>query len=266
MKTSSIGIAAALLALASCSQEPSAPHSGDATQALPDRAEADQSGGAEGGACADGGPRLGFTGLCQDAAARLLLAKASAAPGAPDGCAWRVGETELAGGDALLYRALQCGGKTAELRFAPTVQRGDLELVSSAMDGKLAEPRLIGFLSTIDGDGHGDGDGAGAVSDLARAAMTDKAGAATCAARPAKVEGWPTDALVVDTNPAGSVSRDGDPVSVCGDLGYFDEATKFWRVSQHTAWFFDFGQDLVEIDPGTVTLVSQADGGAWQPQ
>lgn len=210
---------------------------------------------APGDKCADGGETLALTGFCKTRAVNYLQMDSSASPSAPDGCEWQVAETELPGGDVLLYRALKCGKKQTRIEFSGGAHRGELQLVESAMEGKLSEPRPIVYFYVADGDA------AKAVTARARESIQAKAEAAKCNARPAKVDGWPKDAMVVDN---GERSADGDPVAVCGDLGYFDEANRFWRVVQGYAWFFDFGQDLVEIDPGSITLMSQGENGEYR--
>lgn len=210
------------------------------------------------GSCPDDGPRLALTGLCQGRAVAYLQGDRAVSPQAPDGCAWQVAETELAGGDVLLYRGLQCGKKATRIEYGGGAERAELQLVESAMDGKLPEPRPVAWFYVADGDP------AAAVTQRARSLIEDPKEAARCNARPARVPEWPSDAMVVDTDPKGSTSADGSPVAVCGDGGYFDEATRYWRVSQGYAWLFDFGQDLVEIDPASLTIVARSDeDGQW---
>lgn len=245
----------AVAALAGCGQTADQKATGEPAAATAS-SSAMPSGSATLSACADQSDRLPLTGLCRSGSGNYLLADASAKPSAPEGCEWQVGETELAGGDVLLYRALKCGDKAAKVEFSGGAERAELQLTSSALQGDLPEPLTLGYFYVVEGDP------AKAVTDRARSAIADSAEAAGCAARPAKVDTWPSDAMVVDTTPPAS-TPDGSPVAVCGDLGYFDEGNRFWRVSQGYAWFFDFGQDLIEIDPGTITLVVQ-EGGQWR--
>lgn len=209
--------------------------------------------------CPDDGSRLELTGLCSGRAVAYLNAVDGFSAEAPDGCAWQVAETELAGGDVLLYRGLKCGANETKLEFSADATRGALNLVSSAMQGKLSEPIPVISMFVAEGDP------AAAVTLRAREMNPDRAEAAKCAARPARVDYWPRDAMVVDTDPKGSTTPDGSPVAVCGDGGYFDEGTRFWRVVQGYAFLFDFGQDMVEVDPGSLTLMAQGEDGQYHP-
>lgn len=258
MRFMGIFICALLAATAGCGKAPVADN--DSANASHDRSDSDLStaNGAKAEGCPDDGARLALTGLCQGRAAAYLNGSEGPSPQAPDGCAWQVTETEMAGGDVLLYRALKCGSKAAKLEFAGGAERAEMQLVESAMEGKLEQPRPVAFLYVAEGDP------AGAVTRRARSLIADSKEAAKCTARPARVDHWPKDAMVVDTDPRGSTSADGAPVAVCGDGGYFDEATRYWRVSQGYAWLFDFGQDLVEIDPASLTLMARSDeDGQW---
>lgn len=207
--------------------------------------------------CADDGERLKLTGLCKGRAVNYMNMDASASPEAADGCEWQVMEAALPADEVLLYRGLVCGTKTAELEVAAGAERAELKLVKSAMSDEMPEPFTIGYMYTAEGDP------AQAITQRARSVIEDLAEAAKCNARPAGIEGWPKDAMVVDTDPKGSTSADGDPVAVCGDLGYFDEGFRFWRAAQGYAWFFDFGQDYAEIDPGSLTIVAKDAEGTW---
>lgn len=207
--------------------------------------------------CADDGERLALTGLCKGRALNYLNMDASASPEAPDGCEWQVMEAALPAEEVLLYRGLVCGDKAVSIEVAAGAERAEIKITKAAMMGEIAEPLLIGYMYTAEGDP------AKAVTQRARSVIQNPAEAAKCNARPAGNEGWPKDAMVVDTDPNGSNTADGSPVAVCGDLGYFDEGYRFWRVTQGYALFFDFGQDFAEIDPGSLTIVAKGPDGGW---
>ncbi len=209
------------------------------------------------GSCADDGDKLKLTGLCKGRAVNIINMEASASPEAPDGCEWQVMETQMPAGEVLLYRGLVCGDKSAKLALAGGANRAELQMTDSAMQGKLEAPWTIAYLYTAEGDP------AKAITMRAREVIEDPVEAAKCNARPAGIEGWPSDAMVVDTDPKGSNTEDGSPVAVCGDLGYFDEGYRFWRAAQGYAMFFDFGQDLAEIDPASLTIVAKRPDGEW---
>jgi hypothetical protein len=207
--------------------------------------------------CADDGEKLALTGLCKGRAVNYMNMEASASPQAPDGCEWQVMEAALPADEVLLYRGLVCGKKAAQIEIAGGAERAEVKLVRSAMSDAMPEPFAIGYLYTAEGEP------AKAITQRARSVIEDPAEAAKCNARPANIEGWPKDAFVVDTDPKGSNTADGSPVAVCGDLGYFDEGFRFWRAAQGYAWFFDFGQDLAEIDPASLTIVAKDADGQW---
>ncbi|WP_446653584.1 hypothetical protein [Blastomonas sp.] len=203
--------------------------------------------------CADDGDRLPLTGLCAGRAANYLAMDASASPPAPDGCSWQVMETPMPDG-VLLYRGLKCEAGETKLEFAGGAGRGELRLVSSAYLGKIDEPPAYVLVYPVDGDARQ------GVTARARQAIADPAEAARCSARPARGQGWPRDALVVDG--AGAAMQTG-PRSACGDLGVNDELAAFWRVSQGHGWYFQMGQADMEIDPGSFTLMTKQPDGSW---
>lgn len=207
--------------------------------------------------CADDGEKLKLTGLCKGRAVNSMNMDASASPQAPDGCEWQVMEAALPADEVLLYRGLVCGKKAAEIEIAGGAERAEVKLIKSAMSDEMPEPFTLGYLYTAEGEP------AQAITQRARSVIENPKEAAKCNARPANIEGWPKDAFVVDTDPNGSNTEDGSPVAVCGDLGYFDEGFRFWRAAQGYAWFFDFGQDYAEIDPGSLTIVAKDAEGNW---
>lgn len=203
--------------------------------------------------CADDGDRLPLTGLCTGRAVNYLAMDASASPPAPDGCSWQVMETQMPDG-VLLYRGLKCEAGETKLEFAGGAGRGELRLVSSAYLGKIDEPPAYVLVYPVEGDARQ------GVTVRARQAIADPAEAARCSARPARGQGWPRDALVVDG--AGGATQTG-PRSACGDLGANDELAAFWRVSQGHGWYFQMGQADMEIDPGSFTLMTKQPDGSW---
>lgn len=207
--------------------------------------------------CADDGERLKLTGLCKGRAVNYLSMETSPSIEAPEGCEWQVLEAALPADEVLLYRGLVCGDKAVQLDVAVGAERAELKIARTAFLETSGEPWTVGYMYTAEGDP------AKAVTQRALSVIENPAEAANCNARPAKVEGWPSDAMVVDTDPKGSSTPDGSPVVVCGELGYSDEANKYWRVSQGYAWFFDFGQDMVEIDPGSFTIMAKDADGNW---
>jgi hypothetical protein len=223
----------------------------------PDAAAAASS--AQDRSCPDDGGRLPLTGLCEGRAVNYLNMDASVAEEAPDGCEWKVMETQMVE-DVLLYRGLKCDAGETRLEYAGGAHRADLELVSSAFLGKIDEPPAYVQVYTIEGDARE------AIAQRAREAMQDKAEAAGCKARLAGFEGWPSDALVVDVSAEEAAKAPQDePRTACGPLGLAEDSVSFWRTAHGYGWFFELGQDAFEIDPGSFTLMTKGPDGTWAP-
>ena len=211
--------------------------------------------------CADGGAALPVTGLCAAEATGLLRIAGGARLEAPEGCAWRPQETVFAG-DVLLYLALQCGDRTAQLAFAGGGHMAELSYAATAVFGETPEGMVLVRVGGVMPE-----DPNQALLANTRDAMDDPAGAANCFVRPADTEGWPADAVVVDVQPppqAASAEPGDDFRAGCGPLGYVSDSTAYWRVFQGFSWFFDFGQDLQEFDPASFTLVTRGEDGVWR--
>lgn len=90
--------------------------------------------------------------------------------------------------------------------------------------------------------------------------------AAKCSVRPANVDGWPKDALVLQYSAADRAKLPAnEPVSMCGDFGRDEDATVYRRIFGGYAWFFALGQDTPDFDPGSFMLFSKDADGAWAP-
>ncbi len=98
-----------------------------------------------------------------------------------------------------------------------------------------------------------------------RDGIKNKAQRARCVVRPAKEQGWPGDAIVVD-DPTVKGRKGELRDAVCGDYGYTPDGAAFWRILGDFAWYFDLGQDVWQVDPGSFTVVkasgSQPNGKA----
>ncbi len=109
-------------------------------------------------------------------------------------------------------------------------------------------------------------DAAGFITELARVNVEDRAEAAACAVRDARVEYYPSDALVVDVDEAyrRRTARQDEETAHCGPFGVGCESISYWRVGQGFAWFFDFGQSLADVDAGSMVLMRRASDGSWE--
>lgn len=207
--------------------------------------------------CADGTQRLAVTGMCAATAISLLKTDPGASPEPGEGCEWKVMETQMVD-DVLLYRGLKCAAGETKLEFAGGAGPAELMLVNSAYLGKIDEPPAYVYVYTVEGDA------SAAVTRRAVGAMEGDGAGTTCAARKAGLDGWPSDALVVDVSASEAAQEpQNEPRQACGPLGLKEDETSFWRVGQGYAWFFQLGQDAFEIDPGSFTLVTRTPDGGW---
>lgn len=204
------------------------------------------------GACRDEGPRLPISGLCEINAQAFIDPAAAPPPSAPPNCDWRIQETAMPAGEILLYRALQCGGVRAQLAFEGGARQGRLFVARSAIGAETSGGTTFATLIGADPARPTEN-----LLSFARSQTRDPVERRRCRVRPANVDGWPADALVVDVDAATAQRADPDqPRAACGPYG-LDETTKsFWRVADGVAWFFDLGQDAyTDVDPSTLTLV-----------
>jgi hypothetical protein len=205
--------------------------------------------------CRDDGPRLPGTGICQSSVhAFLTPAEGAEMPGIADGCSWGVNETMLPQNEALLYNAMTCNGVTTKLAFAGGASKAILSYETSAL-GATQGKDLIELWGV-------DPDPQGALK--AAIAALPAGEQAVCVIEPAGVDGWPKDALVIRPNAAARASMPNDgPIAACGPYGVDEDSATYWRIAQGYAWFFDLGQDQLDFDPGSITVISNADGNGW---
>jgi hypothetical protein len=208
--------------------------------------------------CPDDGERLPVTGICRGRAnAYLNEDREARTPELPD-CTWTVNELALPGDEALLYRAAMCGGVTTTLAFAGGAQSAELVYERSALFGDAVIGRAAVWLFGAPPD-NPQGALRGAIAEAPDGA------AMQCEIRPAGLEGWPRDALLIAPSAAARARLPQDePIAACGPYGVDEDSVRYWRVAQGFAWFFDLGQEQPDFDPTSLTvLVRSADGG-WQ--
>ncbi len=210
-------------------------------------------------ACGDNDRALPGTGLCASGAAGLLALAPGDRPNAPRGCMWTVNEAPFAD-EFLLYYAAKCAGKVTTLEYAGGAHMAELTYVTSAISGDAVKGQKA---VRIAGGGRPGEPNAG-ILGTAREALGNPALAAKCQVFPAKNPNWPTDALVVDVSPAEAAkARKDEPRTACGPFGLDEDSQSFWRVFQGFSWYFELGQDEMEVDPGSFTLVHKDDKGQW---
>lgn len=209
--------------------------------------------------CPDDGPRLALTGVCAGRAVNYMNPETIGAFSAPEDCDWTTAETAFPGeGEVLIYQAASCGGVTTKLEFRGGAHSAALGYEASALyaDATSVDVEPV----RIFGDGERD---PMLVFEELKEAIPE-AERATCEVRPAGIDGWPSDALVIAPTAAVRATLPQDePISACGEFGLDEDSQRFWRVSQGYAWFFDLGQDSVDFDPGSLTIMLKGPDGSW---
>jgi hypothetical protein len=212
--------------------------------------------------CADDGPRFPISKLCVGRSINYLNQDLKLITETPDGCSWTMQETAfpLPDGDGvLLFRALSCKGVTTQLEFSAGAHSAALSYVASALypdakDNTTPPVRIFG----------GPGQDPKAAIEALKAGIENKAERASCVLEPAGIDGWPMDALVIRPNAkARAKAAKDEPLAACGEFGVDEDSQTFWRVSQGYAWYFMLGQDTMDIDPSSLTLMRKGADGSW---
>lgn len=201
---------------------------------------------------------LAGTGLSQaEAAALIQQAPGTSAETYPEGCDAIVNETMMPGDQALLYRAARCDGRTTTLAFAGGAHQAEISIATSALyEGPTDDPVVIRIFTT-------DPEPQWALRE--QIAALPAAERATCQIRPAGIEGWPSDALVIAPAAAARAAMPQDePIQACGPLGLDEDSIRYWRVFQGYAWFFQMGQESQGFDAASVTLIEKQPDGSWR--
>jgi hypothetical protein len=212
--------------------------------------------------CADDGPRFAISKLCVGRSINYLDTANKLITEAPDGCSWTMQETAFPlpdGEGVLLFRALGCKGVTTQLEFHGGAHSAALGYVASALYPDAvknnAEPVRI--------FGGPDQDPKAAIEAL-KVSIANKAERASCVLEPAGIDGWPGDAMVIRPNAKARAKAPKDePLAACGEFGVDEDSQTFWRIFQGYAWFFSLGQDTLDIDPSSFTLMRKGADGSW---
>lgn len=213
----------------------------------------------KGADCTDGGSRLPATGLCQDEAARLL----NAVGGSdlyldPARCTATINETLIID-QVLLYTTMRCDGVTSKLDFAGGARFSNLEISASALSGSSA----IGIPVVTIGGLH-DNDAEATILNYVADVMEPGDDRGKCYVQSGRDYGFPNDSYVVNDQPYKPNAEQFELGARCGKWGYFDDAHSFWRAFGGYTWFFDFGQDPVEFDTQSFTLIKKDANGGWR--
>lgn len=248
MRTARSTVLVLLASLASCGK----PATTDATEGRDAKIATAQS-DAPIATCAGGAARLPATQLCPDAAKGLLVAAPGVAATPPENCAWAIQDVSISSDQAVLYRAARCQVGTAKLAFAPGEPMGTFTLAKSPYEGGYDISEPIVWMTKAAGND--------ALLTTARRFIRDPKEAARCQVRPAAIEGWPADALVIDEVPR---PQSDEVRTACGKFGLDEDSQTFWRLSQGTGWFFQLGQESPIVDAGSFTLARRGTDGQWR--
>jgi hypothetical protein len=198
---------------------------------------------------------LALTKLCQEQANALLLNGGGAQEAAPDGCMWVVNEARMLDRGALLYRALRCKDRIAQLEFTPGARGASFDLTTSPF-GDTEKPETIATMFDADRP-----DPKSAILEVALRSAEGLPEQGRCQVRAVGDDmPGPADALVVDETP---VPPSDGVRSACGEFGFDGGSQAFWRVSQKNAWFFSLGNDIAPVDAGSFTLINRNQAGQW---
>jgi hypothetical protein len=206
--------------------------------------------------------RLAATGLCPEAAAALIpgerLAGELANEGPTAGCDWTIRDVAIAGADeAIVYRALRCNGVATAFEFAGGAHSASLAYQAAALGAPAGHEAVRIFVSDPQAPTQ-------VIASLIDALAP--AERAKCEVQPARIDGWPSDALVIGYNEAAAATLPKDePNAVCGEFGLDEDAAQYWLVRDGFAYFFNLGQDALEFDPNSLTLVRKGADGSWTP-
>lgn len=210
-------------------------------------------------ACADGGPRLAGTGLCQAEASALLVADPDVRTPELENCTWSVKEIMLPGDEALLYRAATCAGVETTLGYAGGARRAELSYESSAIYGDAARGRVVVAFYGTDPDPQGALNAA-----IAELPARDRG---SCQIVQAEREGLPTDALLIAPSALARARLfENRPVVACGPQGIDETRVRYWRVRQGFAWFVDLGDRDPDFDAGNMAVFTRGADGEWRPK
>jgi hypothetical protein len=237
-------------------------------------AETPKSTAASGSDCPDDGPRLPVTGICRGRTSAYFTANASPTLGAGEGCRWVGSEITTPDPDEVfLVMAAQCGEKTAAFELSAGARSASIMLTKSAMFDETPEGVEVARVFVVP-EGT---DGRKMILDMAKQSTTDKKQAAACELRavnpaaPSEAT-YPKDALVVDASAAyktaTGLGRGGEgpaegAYTACGDWGYTSDGVAYWLIRGGYAFFVNLGQDLPDLDPGTLTVFRKGADGAW---
>ncbi len=208
--------------------------------------------------CPDDGPRFAGTGLCVGRSVNYLDQDVDTVWQPREGCSETMNEAMIAdGADALLYRAAVCDGVTTRLDVSVGAHSASVLYADPAAAGDVVEGQEVIRLFIADPE-----DPQAVLRNIMEGLPEEER--ATCEIRPAGIDVWPADALVIaPTAEARAAMPSDEPIAACGEFGIDEDSTTYWRIKQGYAWFFQLGQDTPDFDPGSITMMHKSDDGIW---
>lgn len=211
------------------------------------------------GSCPGGEKPLAVTGLCPADAAKAFLPKLKLKKAKQlfQGCHDWINETEIAGGDVVLYGAIRCKGWVAALEYEGGASSASL--TSKTQDGSAsdvtvtlinAEPNGMAAINRFSGE---------ALSESLR--KENKKSSHKCSARKANVS--PGFIFAVDVKTAERLEKNEPMASInlCGPFGERDDPSH-WRIFGGFAWHFSLTQDAESTVDSINIVLLERDGNA----
>ena len=175
---------------------------------------------------------------------------------AQPGCTVSVNETQVVD-QFLLYKALRCKGVTSKLRFAGGAKFSSLEIEKSAFFGSSAAGHQLVVIAGLN-----DNNAPASIEFYARQKMSQNDDKLYCYAQSGKPYGYPSDSYVVNNEEFNPNAQ--EQGFRCGEWGYFSDVQSFWRAFGGFTWFFQFGQDAIEFEARTFTMIERDGRGGWR--
>lgn len=210
-----------------------------------------------GNGCPDDGPRLPGSGVCAGRASAYLqdFTEEAAIDPSRGKCEWVIKETPFID-NFLLYRALKCKGKSAEVDVQFGNHTHQITLVSGVYGEK---DMLIAQLFNAEEQNPLDVILRNTVDSIENPMERAKC-------RVVPIPGRTDEYQVDDRTPAEAAATSGDgPRSACGPYGLNEGEAHYWKVAQGMVWFVSPSQDLYQsVDARSLTFIAPDGSGGWQ--
>ncbi|PLX36777.1 MAG: hypothetical protein C0606_13250 [Hyphomicrobiales bacterium] len=214
-------------------------------QPRPETAAAANTAPTAGSACEGGEQPLPVTGLCPSEAQEGFLSAGDNRYLPMPGCKWVVNETEMHGGEVLIYLASSCKTGTAKLEFAPGAKTFSVKSSDGDVD-------ITGI--TVDS-----ADGLGSIESFARDALGASIKADACGLRD-QDDGYIFDLSKEEVERIAKAEEYYGGGN-CGPYGYNGDGSH-WRDFGGYGWYIRLGQDAYfSIEPSSLRVIQYKDDG-----